>query len=159
MVPPPMGRTRGTFLVALLAVAVLSGCGGDSGSGDAADLANPVGVNCDPAGFQHKPPARHYEGSNPSGWSVTYRANFADVAKHPGLTTNMVLIEESPQLPANGVRGGHPVTVKGQQVSLKTNPVPPQSHVAQWKTAKARYIAISNGARPTKLEELIACLP
>jgi hypothetical protein len=161
MVPPPMGRTRGISLAALLATAVVAGCGGgnDSGSSTGADLANPVGLNCDPAGFQHKPPARHFAQNDPSGWSITYRANFADVAAHPGVTTNMVLIEESPQLPANGVRGGHPVTVKGQQVSLKTNPVPPQSHVAQWKTAKARYIAISNGARPTKLEELIACLP
>jgi hypothetical protein len=161
MVPPPMGRIRGTFLLALVAVAAITGCGsnGDSGSGSTPDLANPLGTNCNPGGFQHRPPARHYAGSDPSGWSITYRARFADVAAHPGLTTNIVLIEESPQLPANGVRGGHQVTVKGQQISLKTNPVPPQSHVAQWKTTEARYIAISNGARPTKLEELIACLP
>jgi hypothetical protein len=161
MVPPPMGRIRGTFLAALAAGALIAGCGGngDSGNESIPDLANPIGVNCDPAGFQHSDPARHYEGSNPSGWQLTYRVKFSNPATHPGATTNIVLIEESPQLPANGVRGGHPVTVKGQQVSLKTNPVPPQSHVAQWKTAKARYIAISNGARPTKLEELIACLP
>jgi hypothetical protein len=88
-----MGRTRGTFLAALLVSAAVVGCGGGGSDGGATpDLANPVGVNCDPAGFQHKPPARHYAQDNPSGWSVTYRARFANVAKNPGLTTNMVLI-------------------------------------------------------------------
>ena len=76
MVPPPMGRIRGTFLAALVAAAAIAGCGGgsDSASENTADLTSPLGVSCDPAGFQHSAPARHYEGSNPSGWQITYRA-------------------------------------------------------------------------------------
>jgi hypothetical protein len=69
------------------------------------------------------------------------------------------VIEESPELPDRGIKGGRTETIDGQRVSLRTVTEPGIQHAAQWKTENARYIALSDGPTPARLKRLIPCLP
>jgi hypothetical protein len=165
-VPSPMRGSRKICLVtALVAAAATAGCGGDDGDSGSegsepeptADLAKPLLAECDVEGLQASEPERQIREGTPTGWKLNFRATSSK--PNSGETTVIFLIEESPELPAEGVTGGQTITVDGQEASLRTITEPGVQHVAQWKTDKARYIAFGNGDTPARLKALIACMP
>ncbi|MGH2955733.1 MAG: hypothetical protein ACRDL6_01900 [Solirubrobacterales bacterium] len=146
----------------MTAAVAIAGCGGNGGGSEdevPPDLARPLLASCGTQGFEKPQPERHYRGEDQSGWQLSYTVSSVDPASRPNATTTILLIEESPELPAEGVRGGHPVSIGGRDVSLRTITQPAPRHAAQWRTGKARYIAISDGPSPARLRRLIACLP
>lgn len=155
------GSRKSLVVAAVVAAAATAGCG--DGDGPAAEsegtpeLARPLLAQCGTGGLTQSEPERQIREGEATGWKITYRAKVAK--PESGETTGIFLIEESPELPAEGVTGGHPITVQGQAASLRTITEPGVQHVAQWRTDRARYIAFSDGATPARLKRLIACLP
>jgi hypothetical protein len=95
----------------------------------------------------------------PSGWQVTYLyPPRAPQRPRPGQTTIVTLVERPPVGPPPKLAGGREITVAGRRVSL-VNRTKKTIYVAVWKTGRARYTALADGAKPTALKRIIACLP
>lgn len=141
---------RVTAAVATLGIAA-TGCGGGEGDG----LAKPVFSNCVPKDFG-KPRASRAGGKGSGFWLVYY---FHDRRKPQkiGDTTSVSITERPTRYPRGRIRGGREVTVAGRSVSLFGSSR--IGYVAQWKTGRATYAAIANGAKPDVLKRFIKCMP
>jgi hypothetical protein len=95
----------------------------------------------------------------PSGWQVVYTyPPLAPRRPLPGQTTIVTLVERAPAGPSPKLTGGREVMVAGRRVSLR-NRTNRTMYVALWKTGKAHYLALADGATPATLERIIGCLP
>jgi hypothetical protein len=160
-------------IAALLASAALLGCGGgdDNKSSTAAattnkaprpiraDLERPLYPQCSFPRFA-KPHVQSFPGPTGGGkaWQVAFIPRGRTV-RPPEVTSNVMIVEESPKLTHVGVQGGSIRTVAHRRVSIR--PPTPKSAVyaAQWNTRAAHYTALANGKTSTVLERFIACMP
>jgi hypothetical protein len=149
-------------IVTLLAGSLAAGCGGggvDKSNQRVPDLARPIYPTCRVPGFV-KPKVQQVP--SPSGKGGGWQLSFLPpplTVRHPGVTTNVLIVERVASAPAAGVKGGHTTTIAGRKVSLRAPNAKASVFVAQWKTNRAVYIALANGNKPDTLERFIACFP
>jgi hypothetical protein len=152
---------------------VIGGCGGGSSNAgktvsptttttkpkvSGPSLARAVYPTCKFAGFA---PPQLKRITGPSGglaWQFDYLLP-RGVPYRRGVTSNVLIVEQSPMLPDVGAAGGHPVVVAGRRVSLRFLPRPGGLFLAVWRTKSARYEVLASGDRTTTLRRFIACLP
>lgn len=135
-------------------LALLAGCGGDGGAGK---LPKPLFASC---GVEQlgKPRATRAtkKGEAIDVWLVNYLADPKKRLKF-GQTTNLSIVERAPEGPQGRLKGGKEKVIAGRRVSFLGS-----SHTgysAQWKTGKAKYVALANGASPRTLYKVIECMP
>lgn len=93
------------------------------------------------------------------GWKITYQLRpGAQPRTAPAQTSVVTLLERSPTLPRGRLEGGRERVVEGRKVSFKDRTAS-TSYVAQWKTKRARYVAIVDGTSTLVLDRVIACMP
>jgi hypothetical protein len=92
-----------------------------------------------------------------TGWQIVYQ-NASSAPRVPGQPSVVTIVEQPPAGPRGSLQGGRDVTVAGHKVSFRDATSETPSNVAQWKTRKARYVVLADGA-PGALERIIGCLP
>jgi hypothetical protein len=164
------GTTQGGTLALALAVVATAGCSGSShptarstttSPTPSASLVRPLYPKCGTKGFG-KPRVKATTGLGTTGraWQLLYVASARiSMPLPPGATTHMVVVEQSPALVRGRVKGGREVNIAGRSVSLLYPSGRFQNFLAQWKTARARYLVFANGSTPATLSRLIGCLP
>jgi hypothetical protein len=70
----------------------------------------------------------------------------------------MTLVEQVPSLRRGSLGGGREIVVDGRRVSFRRGRPKTPSHVARWKTEKARYTMLIDGD-VAAARKIIACLP
>ena len=162
----------GTALGVLAAGLALSACGSakraapttapraisTTSAGSEPALARPVYPRCRFSSFRTLPPRQVSGPGGGLGWQLSYLPLPLSRAR-PGVTNDVLIVEQSPELPAIGVVHGHTISVGGQRVSIRAPTGKINVFEAQWNTQAARYVALANGNSPTVLEKFIGCLP
>ena len=172
------GSVRGrTALAALLALAALAGCGGSHSAthtikttpvtqpasvtqttAPTPALASAVYPTCTFHQFRKPLKSPVVGPGGGRGWQLSYLPRpLARVL--PGTADTVLIVEQSPSLPMVGVVHGRTISVSGHKVSIRAPATATSVFEAQWNTAHARYVALSNGNRPTLLEKFISCMP
>jgi hypothetical protein len=165
-------RGRISTLTLVLPLLAFAGCGGDGeGEGSHAKtaggratttpapaLSSPIRPRCKFRAFRHPTVQRTIGPGGGHGWQVSYLPPALSRVR-PGQTTNVLIVEQSPALPASGVEGGQTIIVAGRRVSFRTPAAKTGTFLAEFKTKRARYTVLANGDRPTTLKKFIACLP
>lgn len=163
-------RARLLVMAALLASVALAACSGPHRGVDRASpetstsasrlattgLARAIYPHCDFPGFRRVSVASVH-GIGGQGWNLSYLP-LAGSQFQPGVTSTVLIIEQSPRLPWAGMKGGHTIVVAGRRVSLRAPTSRIKAFGAQWHTVHARYLALANGTDPAVLEHFIACL-
>lgn len=150
----------------LVACVLANGCGNDNGGGNDAkrssrSLDRPIYPRCTAKGFV-KQFARPIAGTGSErAWSLTYSRPTSPIRPLPSNATRTVLIVESSPAkpPAKDLRGAKQVTIGGHRVSYRAPGKKGGAFAAQWKTDRALYTLVADGADNATVRRFIACLP
>ena len=170
------GMARTLALAVVVAGIAVAGCGGgddktSSGGGDktsstSTSAASSPGLAravypksiCVPPQFRKPVATPSTDQRGGRAWQVSFL--LPGLAKHhPGDTTNVLVIEQSPALPQETAKRGQPTFVAGRRVSLRSPDAQSRVFLAVWRTKRAGYVVIANGNRPETLKRFIGCLP